>query len=408
MFEEAAARFDSLERLSTEPALDAVILAVSTLDDVLKPDDRRLLAEAVAMRSRLRYTLGRLEAAASDALWLLQVGPDPELDETAVSPLFLELLSATRTELTGAVRLPPGDIRAWLDDRRVDGGGDVPVRPGLHRIRLENPEGRRIERQVRVSAHRTVSAMPPPRRVPLPTASDFRPTPDETPRRPDTPSLPRRLVVRLDAAFDAYGVPFADAASSLVDFQSTTFSTLLESRYFFEPPPSVRGRHLGATVRLSRRLALGVTLHETASSFRAEVDATLSAPGQSLHDAVAVLGLTRRQRFVHFEFTATAGGPDWEASAFAGPSLTTVTQETIDGVHELDGRHRPPRIAVFLTRELRIDQKLGVHAGLDATWFFTPHLGIGGGLRYTATASQALTEGIIAGAHAAMGIRLRL
>jgi hypothetical protein len=155
---------------------------------------------------------------------------------------------------------------------------------------------------------------------------------------------------------------------------------------------------VGASVRVWKRLGLGVAVSRATSTGSAEVDASVPHPFQfnqprMIHGTES--GVVHAETGVHLQVQyLVPASSSVHVVLSAGPSWLNVEQETV--IDLTVSQSYPYDTAAFGGAVTKILKKSGqgFHAGFDITWMFSRSAGLGGLVRYTrADADLDVAEG---------------
>ena len=155
---------------------------------------------------------------------------------------------------------------------------------------------------------------------------------------------------------------------------------------------------IGGGVRLWRSLGVGGALTKFSSEETSTVVARVPHPTLFNQPRLASKDapFNRKESAIHIDAVYVKPiTPRVDVMVAGGPSILTVTQDLLQRIDVAEGG--PPFTTVGIgnvaktTRDVRT---YGFHVGGDVTWFVTPLVGIGVGVRYVmASLSTTLTDG---------------
>lgn len=226
----------------------------------------------------------------------------------------------------------------------------------------------------------------------------------QVPPRPPTPApTPARTAAKRAPLKHDRGVAFVDVTyqpgtANFTDHRGFSVNRETASLTIDYKVKAGAGLDGGAFVRLWRRLGVGLSVSSIARDSKGSVTGsyphpfffnqprtgtfdtdTLDRTEVGLHPSVAwIAPSTKKLRF----------------TVFAGPSFFTITQTAVDTPTLTDTYpYDAITLAPGTTRDLD-ETAVGVHAGVDATWYFTSRLGAGVLARFaTGTVSTSVNGG---------------
>ncbi len=164
-------------------------------------------------------------------------------------------------------------------------------------------------------------------------------------------------------------------------------------------------------------VGIGLGIDYASRTHSASIDATIPHPlyfDQDRPASFKATGLTERQAAVHIPVLWTP--PSYGSTkilVFGGPTFFYVSQALVTDL-ELDDAY--PFDTVSVTNALTEKKEasaVGVHAGVDLSYFFSPTIGLGGGVRYSRGTlkfkddDDGKTEGVAGSLQIAAGVRIR-
>jgi hypothetical protein len=142
----------------------------------------------------------------------------------------------------------------------------------------------------------------------------------------------------------------------------------------------------GVVVRLAGRFGVGFALSVATAETDAEVTASVPHPlfFRQPRSIAGTAGVDRRDVAGHIQAAYILPGDRLQLIVAGGPSLFKVRQTLVTDVTYSESY--PFDTATFssaVTTDATSDLKVGFHAGVDVTWKFSRHVGIGGVARFS-------------------------
>jgi hypothetical protein len=208
-----------------------------------------------------------------------------------------------------------------------------------------------------------------------------------TPAEAQTGGWEDRAFLDVDLAIQTTARPFADVLTPLIYTQPARIVTT---------HPVAGGAVLldvAGGVRLRWSLGVGLGYTKFALTEVAGVAARIPAPvpSNAARSATATAEVTRADTAFHILAVWLIPITDHIDVAFSGgPSLISVKQ---DRVSEVTIAEDSPTLATVAISKVGLvsheDRVLGMHGGVDVTYFLTPMVGVGGAVRFVRGSSQA-------------------
>jgi hypothetical protein len=218
---------------------------------------------------------------------------------------------------------------------------------------------------------------------------------------------------------------FEIAAGAVAQPATTSFLSVSEFPYFAETARLEADHQAGEGIAfdvgvnvavwraLAARVAVTRTTHDTASETRGSFPHPFffntNRTGTWTSDA-----LDRSELGVHLsaDWMILRGGR-FGLSVFGGPTWFQFTQGVVENVDVIQSYPYDTIDATLATGEID-GSVFGFHAGVDASWFFSRYVGVGGVIRYAAGEKKGLRIGEgqpfdldLGGAQGGGGIRIR-
>jgi len=213
-----------------------------------------------------------------------------------------------------------------------------------------------------------------------------------------------RVYVAAGADFVVLPSTFTDAVHPIDFGEAASITTTYKPHV--EP-----GFEFAGGVRVWRRLAVGLAASRVTKTVAGAVDAQLPHPfvfNQPRSVSGDASGLHRAETAIHVQARWMLDKTRWQTSLVAGPSWITVDQDLVDDV--LVAQAYPYDTATFdgVAKQSVSKSRLGFNAGVDATYWMRPRVGLGVMALYSRahvplTASAATDAG---GMHVTAGLRL--
>ena len=172
---------------------------------------------------------------------------------------------------------------------------------------------------------------------------------------------------------------------------------------------------LAGGIRVRGSLGFGLGFTKFALTDIADVAAKIPnpVPANAARSAATTAEVARADTAFHLLALWVVPITDHIDVAFSGgPSLIWVTQ---DRVSEVAIAEDSPTFATVAISEVGIagykDRVLGMHGGADVTYFLTPMIGVGGGVRYVRGSTPADGNGAaidVGGLQMGVGVRIRV
>ena len=182
-------------------------------------------------------------------------------------------------------------------------------------------------------------------------------------------------------------------------------------------PAAGTGFEFGGHGRVWRNLALGATASGGISEARAAVDGELPHPfhfDRPRRIDGTVAGLERVSTALHVQVLWMLPlSPSFTLTLFGGPTWFDVSQELVTEVRFDQSYPFDAATYAGADRSEASGTAWGAHAGVDAAYYFTRQIGVGGAFRFSRgeVQLQALrsdgSDVIVGGAQASAGLRLR-
>lgn len=177
------------------------------------------------------------------------------------------------------------------------------------------------------------------------------------------------------------------------------------------------GIEVGAGLRIAGNFGAGATFVRWAAQEDATVAADVPSPVQFNHvrSATAVAAFKHVETALHVKALFLVPiTPRFDLAFFAGPTWLRVTQDLATGIEAAEeAPFTTVKIANVKTAPSTVD-RIGANAGMDATFFIKPLIGIGVTARYTygvvplPQADGTTIDADMRGFHVEVGIRLRI
>jgi len=333
-------------------------------------------------------------------------GRPPDLEQREL-PVEVKPGETTRASLTleqapkqGSGRLrfrvTPREAVIWLDGAKLAPGlTEIPVKPGSHTVMAGGVSGY-VNSSKRVTALADQIVEVAIRLEPTSVTT----TPEPPPPHPFV--APRRVLIRWGLAYQTKADPYQLSIPLSVYSKPMT----LTADYALETSKAVegQGREFGGTVRVWKRLAVGVTRTQVSVTQSAQIAAQVPyVSGSSLRSlSGSVTGLNRTEVATHLEIAATSSSDHFEASVFIGPTWFRVTDQDIVGkVKFLDYGSRVDFTGAD-TQPVTATAKLGFNLGADVSWLVGGYVGLGASIRYSKAELQ-YSSPVVAGTPVSAG-----
>lgn len=237
---------------------------------------------------------------------------------------------------------------------------------------------------------------PPP---PPPTTQKPTPVPPSAPRpggAAAAPTKPKpiphdRGIAFVDVTYQPGTADFTDHRGFTVNRETASLTADYEVK-------AGAGLDGGAFVRLWRRFGVGLSVSSIVRDSKAAVAGSYPHPfffNQPRTGAFDTDTLDRAEVGLHPSLAWIApASKKLRFTVFAGPSFFTITQTVVDTPTLTDAYpYDTITLAPGTTKDLD-ESAVGVHAGVDATWYFTSRLGAGVLARFaTGTVSTSVNGG---------------
>jgi hypothetical protein len=237
---------------------------------------------------------------------------------------------------------------------------------------------------------------PPP---PPPTTQKPTPVPPSAPRpdaaaaaKPQPQPIPHdRGIAFVDVAYQPGTANFTEKRGFTVNRETASLTT----DYKVKAGAGIDG---GAFVRLWRRFGVGLSVSSIVRDSSASVAGSYPHPfffNQARSGAFDAGTMDRAEVGLHPSIAWIApASKKLRFTVFAGPSFFTITQTVVDTPTLTDVYpYDTITLAPGTTKDLD-ESAVGVHAGVDATWYFTSRIGAGVLARFaTGTVSTSVNGG---------------
>lgn len=224
---------------------------------------------------------------------------------------------------------------------------------------------------------------------------------------------PRRLSVRWNASYQVFSELFTSATT----FPLYRDTAQLTSDYSLGPGAVLDGRDIGVSGRVSNHVGIGLSRVRIESSYKANVEGVVPHPsllGFPRSVSGSAGDFRRSEEAWHLEVAVMGGGPSWEISAFAGPSLFLFSQELVQAATVRETLSGPLLVAISKQSVTTTERTGGFNAGVDGSWMFARYVGVGGSFRYSRSrlvefrTSGTPTQMVGGGIQLGFGLRFRL
>lgn len=183
--------------------------------------------------------------------------------------------------------------------------------------------------------------------------------------------------------------PRQDARTSV--FQEAQFDETATWMAGYPALPNARGGEIGAGLRVGPAGVVGIGVHLNRVSYRFPADLAVTLPHPAFFDTFGTgtaiaNGLERSERSIDIQAAVLVPTPDvWSLRLFGGPTHFSVRQEMIrdiivDQFSDLQGLNLVGVVDYDL--EEVEEGAWGFNVGADVALFFTPHIGVGGVIRF--------------------------